>query len=59
MISLDLDHALDLRRFYRFSPGDVLMVQPCNQPDSVDEFLEHLKLDPTRKFCLQPNESRM
>lgn len=40
-----------------FSPGDVLMIQPSNQPHTVDEFLSHLHLDSTKHFILQPSDT--
>ncbi|KAK3755557.1 hypothetical protein RRG08_012779 [Elysia crispata] len=39
-----------------YSPGDVVMIQPQNSPDTVDEFISMLNLDPHRRFKLQQND---
>ena len=39
-----------------YSPGDVVMIQPQNSEDTVDEFLSMLNLDPDRCFTLQQND---
>ncbi|XP_070532421.1 NADPH-dependent diflavin oxidoreductase 1-like [Ptychodera flava] len=39
-----------------YSPGDVVMIEPQNLPDMVDEFLEHLQLDPDKLVTLQQND---
>ncbi|XP_078382662.1 NADPH-dependent diflavin oxidoreductase 1-like isoform X2 [Oculina patagonica] len=38
------------------SPGDVLMVQPSNLADVVQEFIAHLALEPEKKFTLEQND---
>ncbi|RMX46189.1 hypothetical protein pdam_00007846 [Pocillopora damicornis] len=38
------------------SPGDVLMVQPSNLPDVVQEFMNLLSLEPEKMFCLEQND---
>ena len=38
---------------FNHKPGDVLMVQPQNLEDHVEEFLSVLKLDPEKKFYLE------
>ncbi|XP_077986666.1 NADPH-dependent diflavin oxidoreductase 1-like [Glandiceps talaboti] len=40
----------------RYSPGDIVMVQPPNLPDTVEEFLRHLNLDPEKQFILKQND---
>ncbi|RUS69230.1 hypothetical protein EGW08_023009 [Elysia chlorotica] len=40
-----------------YSPGDVVMVQPQNSPDTVDEFISMLNLDPDRRFQLEQNDA--
>lgn len=39
-----------------YKPGDVLMVEPSNTSDSVDEFMRLLNLEATRKFTLTSND---
>ena len=38
------------------SAGDVLMVQPSNLVDVVQEFIAHLALEPEKKFFLEQND---
>lgn len=38
------------------SAGDVLMVQPSNLPDVVQEFMNHLALEPKKMFYLEQND---
>ena len=38
------------------SAGDVLMVQPSNLPDVVQEFIDHLALTPDQLFRLEQND---
>jgi len=38
------------------SAGDVLMVQPSNLADVVQEFIAHLALEPEKKFLLEQND---
>ncbi|XP_058946686.2 NADPH-dependent diflavin oxidoreductase 1-like isoform X1 [Pocillopora verrucosa] len=38
------------------SPGDVLMVQPSNLPDVVQEFMNLLSLEPEKMFHLEQND---
>ena len=40
----------------RYKPGDVLMVQPTNLDEHVDEFLSVLGLDPDQVFSLELND---
>ncbi|XP_013410123.1 NADPH-dependent diflavin oxidoreductase 1-like [Lingula anatina] len=40
----------------KYSPGDVLMVQPRNMTDVVDEFIQYLNLDPNKQFVLKEND---
>lgn len=40
----------------RYSPGDVMMIQPQNMPDTVDEFIDLLHLTPDAQFTLQQND---
>ena len=42
--------------FYSYTPGDVVMIQPCNSSESVDAFLQLLGLNPDQEFSLQPND---
>ncbi|KAM4663145.1 NADPH-dependent diflavin oxidoreductase 1 isoform 2-T2 [Discoglossus pictus] len=39
-----------------FSPGDVVMIQPRNSPQHVDQFCRLLRLDPDRMFTLTPQD---
>ncbi|XP_030362724.1 NADPH-dependent diflavin oxidoreductase 1 isoform X4 [Strigops habroptila] len=39
-----------------FSAGDVVMVQPQNCPEDVQQFCQLLHLDPDRHFVLKPTE---
>ncbi|KAK7487379.1 hypothetical protein BaRGS_00021341 [Batillaria attramentaria] len=39
-----------------YSPGDVVMVQPQNLPDRVEQFLMHMGLDGSRTFYLQQSD---
>ncbi|XP_053328317.1 NADPH-dependent diflavin oxidoreductase 1 isoform X2 [Spea bombifrons] len=39
-----------------FSPGDVVMIQPQNSPKHVEQFCSLLRLDPDRRFVLEPRE---
>ncbi|XP_052831310.1 NADPH-dependent diflavin oxidoreductase 1 isoform X1 [Octopus bimaculoides] len=41
---------------FSYSPGDVLMVQPENSSESVQEFIECLQLDPNKLFILKQND---
>ncbi|XP_059342343.1 NADPH-dependent diflavin oxidoreductase 1 isoform X3 [Ammospiza nelsoni] len=40
----------------RFSAGDVVMIQPQNCPEDVQQFCQLLRLEPHRRFVLQPTE---
>lgn len=40
----------------RFSAGDVVMIQPQNCPEDVQQFCQLLRLDPDRRFVLKPTE---
>lgn len=40
----------------RFSAGDVVMIQPQNQPEDVQLFCQLLRLEPHRSFVLEPTE---
>lgn len=40
----------------RFSAGDVVMIQPQNCPENVQQFCQLLRLDPDRSFLLKPTE---
>ncbi|XP_061164721.1 NADPH-dependent diflavin oxidoreductase 1-like [Saccostrea echinata] len=40
----------------KYRPGDVVMIQPQNSAESVEEFLTLMKLDPQQKFTLQHND---
>lgn len=42
--------------FFSHSAGDVLMVQPSNLPDVVQEFIAHLALKPDQMFVLEQND---
>ncbi|XP_077140107.1 NADPH-dependent diflavin oxidoreductase 1 [Ranitomeya variabilis] len=39
-----------------FAPGDVVMIQPQNSPDDVQEFCSLLRLDPDSTFLLRPHD---
>ncbi|OWF37436.1 NADPH-dependent diflavin oxidoreductase 1-like [Mizuhopecten yessoensis] len=39
-----------------FSPGDVVSLAPRNSQESVDEFIQHMKLSPNTLFTLQQND---
>ncbi|XP_010221790.1 PREDICTED: NADPH-dependent diflavin oxidoreductase 1 [Tinamus guttatus] len=39
-----------------FSAGDVVMIQPQNSPEDVQQFCQLLRLDPDRHFVLKPLE---
>ncbi|KAM4647594.1 NADPH-dependent diflavin oxidoreductase 1 isoform 3-T3 [Amazona ochrocephala] len=39
-----------------YSAGDVVMVQPQNCPEDVQQFCQLLRLDPDRRFVLKPTE---
>lgn len=39
-----------------FEAGDVLMIQPQNMSDTVQEFLKLLHLDPTTSFYLETSD---
>ncbi|XP_072739153.1 NADPH-dependent diflavin oxidoreductase 1 isoform X2 [Ciconia boyciana] len=39
-----------------FSAGDVVMIQPQNCPEDVEQFCQLLRLDPDRRFVLKPTE---
>lgn len=41
---------------HRFSAGDVVMIQPQNCPEDVQQFCQLLRLDPDRRFVLKPTE---
>ena len=47
---------LDLSVMFSYSPGDVLMIQPHNMADTVDEFMDLLHLTPDAQFTLQQND---
>lgn len=40
----------------RFSAGDVVMIQPQNCPEDVQQFCQLLRLDPDKCFLLKPTE---
>ncbi|XP_077045147.1 NADPH-dependent diflavin oxidoreductase 1 isoform X3 [Agelaius phoeniceus] len=40
----------------RFSAGDVVMIQPQNCPEDVQQFCQLLRLEPHRRFVLEPTE---
>ncbi|KAL2297930.1 hypothetical protein Nmel_016885 [Mimus melanotis] len=40
----------------RFSAGDVVMIQPQNCPEDVQQFCQLLRLEPHRHFVLEPTE---
>lgn len=40
----------------RFSAGDVVMIQPQNCPEDVQQFCQLLCLEPHRRFVLEPTE---
>ncbi|KAM9595107.1 NADPH-dependent diflavin oxidoreductase 1 isoform 4-T11 [Morphnus guianensis] len=40
----------------RFSAGDVVMIQPQNCPEDVQQFCQLLRLDPDRCFVLKPTD---
>ncbi|BFZ20446.1 hypothetical protein BsWGS_23485 [Bradybaena similaris] len=40
----------------RYLPGDVVMIQPENMPDSVEEFLSLLGVSPEQQFILEQND---
>ncbi|CAL1525891.1 unnamed protein product [Lymnaea stagnalis] len=40
----------------RYNPGDVVMVQPQNMPETVESLLETLGQDPTKTFLLEEND---
>lgn len=42
-----------------YKPGDVLMVQPSNMRDSIDEFVRLLNLEPERRIVLTSNDSNV
>ena len=42
--------------FLRYQPGDVAVVCPQNMPDSVDDFISHMKLDGDAKFTIHKND---
>lgn len=44
------------RCIHRFSAGDVVMIQPQNCPEDVQQFCQLLRLDPDRRFVLKPTE---
>ena len=41
---------------FRHSAGDVMMVQPSNLPDVLQEFIAHLALVPDQLFLLEQND---
>ncbi|XP_041098613.1 NADPH-dependent diflavin oxidoreductase 1 isoform X2 [Polyodon spathula] len=41
----------------QFSAGDVVMIQPQNSPEDVDQFCQLLHLDPDRFFTLTPRDN--
>ena len=47
---------LDFSVIVRYSPGDVLMIQPHNMADTVEEFMDLLHLTPDAQFTLQQND---
>lgn len=47
---------ISLHYFCSHSAGDVLMVQPSNLDDVVQEFIAHLALEPEKKFFLEQND---
>ncbi|XP_071820437.1 NADPH-dependent diflavin oxidoreductase 1-like isoform X2 [Apostichopus japonicus] len=40
----------------KYSPGDVVMIQPSNSPESVEAFICQLNLDPDQLFSLESND---
>ena len=46
----------DLFLYYSYDPGDVAVVCPQNMPDTVDDFIDYLKLDSDQHFTLTPND---
>ncbi|XP_071485493.1 NADPH-dependent diflavin oxidoreductase 1-like [Diadema antillarum] len=40
----------------RYSPGDVVMIQPRNSASSVDVFIRHMNLDPDQVFTISQND---
>eukprot|EP00057_Strongylocentrotus_purpuratus_P030077 XP_780652.3 PREDICTED: NADPH-dependent diflavin oxidoreductase 1 [Strongylocentrotus purpuratus] len=40
----------------KYSPGDVLMIQPRNSTSSVDAFLENMNLDPDQMITISQND---
>ncbi|XP_019331446.1 NADPH-dependent diflavin oxidoreductase 1 isoform X3 [Alligator mississippiensis] len=42
-----------------YSAGDVVMIQPRNSPEDVQQFCQLLRLDPDRRFVLKPSEPDM
>ncbi|XP_019365899.1 PREDICTED: NADPH-dependent diflavin oxidoreductase 1 isoform X1 [Gavialis gangeticus] len=42
-----------------YSAGDVVMIQPRNSPEDVQQFCQLLCLDPDRRFVLKPSEPDM
>ncbi|XP_048772680.2 NADPH-dependent diflavin oxidoreductase 1-like [Ostrea edulis] len=40
----------------KYTPGDVVMIQPENSEDSVEEFLSLMKLNPCQRFTLHQND---
>ena len=47
---------ITLRLCCSHAAGDVLMVQPSNLPDVVQEFITHLALEPDQLFLLEQND---
>ncbi|MGH0185191.1 UNVERIFIED_CONTAM: hypothetical protein FKN15_017412 [Acipenser sinensis] len=43
----------------QFSAGDVVMIQPQNSPEDVDQFCQLLHLDPDRFFTLTPRDNAL
>lgn len=39
-----------------FSPGDVVLLAPQNSQETVNEFIQHMKLSPDTLFSLQQND---
>lgn len=47
---------LFIHAYYRYSPGDVVMIQPCNTDQNVNEFLNFMSLNGNKKVVLQQND---
>ena len=42
---------------FSYEPGDVVMIQPQNPADSVQDFIKLLQLEPNQEFILESSES--